>query len=44
MEDTAKKMQANLMEEKIIRIDRIEDKWELETESGKINKYDRVHL
>ncbi|MGO4988236.1 FAD/NAD(P)-binding protein [Gallicola sp. Sow4_E12] len=44
MEDTAKKIQANLMEEKIIRIDKAGNQWELGTESGKINKYDRVHL
>lgn len=44
MEKIAKNLSANLIKEKIVRIDMLGDKWELERESGKSKIYDRVHL
>lgn len=44
MNASAKNFEANLIEEKIVRIDKNDDKWELETEAGETRIYDRVHL
>lgn len=44
MKESAKNFEANLIEEKIIRIDKNGNSWELETENGETRTYDRVHL
>lgn len=44
LEETIKKTKANKIFEKVVRIDKVEDKWELETEGGKIDLYNRIHL
>lgn len=44
LEEDIKKIDANKIYEKVIRLDKLDNKWELESESGLIKVYDRVHL
>lgn len=44
LERTIQNTKANKITEKIIRLDKAGDQWELETESGELRRYDRVHL
>lgn len=44
MKSSAEAMNAELIQERIKRIDKVEDQWEIERESGKAEVYDRVHL
>lgn len=44
LEKTIVKTKANKITEMIVRMDRVDGRWELETEKGTIKRYDRVHL
>lgn len=45
LEATLKKLQARKIYEKVTRLDPLPDhRWELETETGRVEVYDRVHL
>lgn len=44
LDESMSKIGAQKITEKIVRMDKVGKQWELETEKGSINRYDRVHL
>lgn len=44
LEESIRKTGAKKILEKIVRMDKVGEQWELETQSGTVNRYDRVHL
>lgn len=41
---TVENTKANLINKEVIRIDKLNDKWEMEDKSGQVKVYDRIHL
>lgn len=44
LDETLKNTNANVFYEKVIRIDKLSEEWEVEDRSGNVNIYDRIHL
>ncbi|MDO5061539.1 MAG: FAD/NAD(P)-binding protein [Peptostreptococcaceae bacterium] len=44
LEKTIANTKANKITERIVRMDKVGEQWELETEKGSVRRYDRVHL
>ena len=44
LDETLKKTNANVIHQKVLRIDKLPDGWEVEDQSGNISVYDRIHL
>lgn len=44
LDKTVENTNANVIYEKVVRIDKLCDGWEVEDQAGNINEYDRVHL
>lgn len=42
--ETIENTGANVIKEKVVRIDKLDDSWEVEDQAGNINIYDRIHL
>lgn len=44
LDETIKNTNANVIYQKVVRIDKLSDGWEVEDQSGNVNVYDRIHL